>query len=136
MAKKYRRVGIGIIWDVARTKVLIDQRLPEGNFASFWEFPGGKIEENETAIACICREIKEELGIDVEVGAHLITLEHEYQTLQVTLIAHYCQMLDLNQPIQAIASTEVRWVKLADLASYNFPEANYQIIQAILGGTK
>jgi 8-oxo-dGTP diphosphatase len=131
MTKKYRRVGIGIIWNGDRSSILIDRRLPEGNFASFWEFPGGKIEASETAIACIQREIKEELGIDVEVGSHLITLDHEYETLKVTLIAHHCQMLDPNQPIQAIACTEARWVKIEDLINYNFPEANYQIIQAI-----
>jgi 8-oxo-dGTP diphosphatase len=140
MAKKYRRVGVGLIWDRDRRNILIDRRLPEGNFAGFWEFPGGKIEVNESAIACIRREIKEELGIDVEVGSHLITLEHEYESIRVTLIAHHCQMIDFYQPIQAIASTEVVWVSPDRLANYHFPEANYQIIQAILlggfGGTK
>jgi 8-oxo-dGTP diphosphatase len=132
MAKKYRRIGVGVIWNSDRTKILIDRRLPEGNFADFWEFPGGKIELNESAIACIEREIKEELDIDVEVGSHLITLDYEYESVIVTLIVHHCQMRDFNQPIQAIACTEVAWVKLADLASYHFPAANYQIIKTIL----
>ncbi|MDX1976875.1 MAG: 8-oxo-dGTP diphosphatase MutT [Pseudanabaenaceae cyanobacterium bins.68] len=130
--KKNRRVAVAIIWNHDRSQVLIDQRLPEGDFGGFWEFPGGKIEPNESAIACIEREIREELGIDIAVGEHLLTLQHEYEHLNLTLVTHHAQMLHPAQPIQAIACQQVRWVKIADLSQYQFPAANLAIIQALI----
>ena len=91
--KKYRCIGVGVIWDRDRQRILIDRRLPNGELAEYWEFPGGKIEPNEDAIACIKREIQEELAIDVEVGDHLITIDHEYETMRVSLIVYHCTHL-------------------------------------------
>ena len=72
--KKYRRIGVGVIWDRDRQRILIDRRLPEGELAGYWEFPGGKIEPDENVEDCIKRELQEELAIEVEVGDHLITI--------------------------------------------------------------
>ncbi len=127
--KKYRRIGVGVVWDRDRQFILIDRRLPEGELAGYWEFPGGKIEPNEDAIACIKRELKEELEIDVEVGNHLITINHEYETLKVSLIVHQC--IHLSGEPQAIACSEIRWVRVDELDSYQLPAANYQIVQAL-----
>ena len=129
MIKKYRRIGVGVIWDCDRQRILIDRRLPNGELAEYWEFPGGKIEPNEDAIACIKREIQEELAIDVEVGDHLITINHEYETMQVSLIVHHCTHIS-GEP-QAIACSEIRWVTVDELDRYQLPAANYQIVQAL-----
>jgi mutator protein MutT len=131
--KKYRRIGVGVIWDRDRQRILIDRRLPEGELAGYWEFPGGKIEPNEDAEACIKRELQEELAIDVEVGDHLITIDHEYETLKVRLIVHHCTLVS-GEP-QAIACSEIRWVTVEDLDSYQLPSANYQIVQALRTNT-
>jgi len=128
-SKKYRRIGVGVVWDRDRQLILIDRRLPEGELAGYWEFPGGKIEPNEDAIACIKRELKEELEIDVEVGDHLITIDHEYETLKVSLIVHQC--IHVSGEPQAIACSEIRWVRVDELDSYQLPAANYQIVQAL-----
>ena len=61
--KKYRRIGVGVIWDRDRQHILIDRRLPEGELAGYWEFPGGKIEPDEEVRDCIKRELQEELEI-------------------------------------------------------------------------
>lgn len=127
--KKYRRIGVGVVWDRDRQRILIDRRLPEGELAGYWEFPGGKIEPNEDAAACIKRELLEEIAIEVEVGEHLITIDHEYETLKVSLIVHHCWHIS-GEP-QAIACTEMRWVSIDELDSYQLPAANYQIVQAL-----
>ncbi|HBC41118.1 8-oxo-dGTP diphosphatase MutT [Pseudanabaena mucicola] len=127
--KKYRRIGVGVVWDRDRQRILIDRRLPEGELAGYWEFPGGKIEPDEDAAACIKREVQEELAIEVEVGDHLITIDHEYETLKVSLIVHHCQHIT-GEP-QAIACSEILWVTVDDLDSYQLPAANYQIVQAL-----
>lgn len=94
-----------------------------------WEFPGGKIEAGETVAECIFREIREELGIEIVVGEHLISIDHTYPTFQLTLIVHHCQHISgIPQPIE---SDEVRWVNVNDLENYEFPAANVEIIQAI-----
>lgn len=127
--KKYRRIGVGVVWDRDRQRILIDRRLPEGELAGYWEFPGGKIEPDEDAAACIKREVQEELAIEVEVGDHLITIDHEYETLKVSLIVHHCQHIT-GEP-QAIACSEILWVTVDDLDRYQLPAANYQIVQAL-----
>lgn len=133
--KKTRQVGIAIIWNREHSQVLIDQRLPQGDFGSYWEFPGGKIEPHESVTACIKREIKEELGIDLEVDDHLLTLKYEYEHLHLTLIAHHAHMTNPDQPVQAIACQQVKWVKPSNLINYQFPAANYKIIDTLVQNT-
>jgi 8-oxo-dGTP diphosphatase len=128
-AKKYRCVGVGVVWDRDWQRILIDRRLPEGELAGYWEFPGGKLEGHETAAECIKRELKEELAIDVEVGDHLITVDFEYETLRVSLIVHHCTHIS-GEP-QAIACSEILWVTVNELDHYQLPAANYQIVQAL-----
>ena len=129
MIKKYRRIGVGVIWDRDRQRILIDRRLPNGELAEYWEFPGGKIEPDEDVVTCIKRELLEELAIIVGVGDHLITVNHEYETMRVSLIVHHCTHLS-GEP-QAIASSEIRWVTIDELDGYRLPAANYQIVQAL-----
>jgi len=129
MTKKRRSIGVGVIWNDDRSQILIDRRLNEGDFANYWEFPGGKIEPGEDAPTCIRRELMEELGITVDVGDLLVQIDHEYPNIHVTLFVHHCRLLS-GVP-QTIQCAEVIWVSLADLASYHFPEANYQIIEAL-----
>ncbi|CAN1212390.1 Mutator MutT protein [Tumidithrix helvetica PCC 7403] len=131
LAKKHKQIGVAVIWDRDRHKILIDQRLPQGDFGGYWEFPGGKIEEGEDAIACIRREIREELGIDIEVGAQLIAVSHEYEKFIVSLIVHHCHHIS-GEP-QAIECAEIRWVEISELENYRLPEANYQIVAALKG---
>ena len=80
----HKFVGVAVIWN-NQGQILIDRRLPGGMFGGLWEFPGGKIEKSETVEECIKREIHEELGIEIEVGEHLITIDHVYTHLRVTL---------------------------------------------------
>ena len=127
--KKYRCIGVGVIWDRERQRILIDRRLPEGELAEYWEFPGGKLEGHETAAECIKRELQEELAIDVEVGDHLITVDFEYETLRVSLIVHHCTHVS-GEP-QMIACSEICWVTVDELENYQLPAANYQIVQAL-----
>jgi mutator protein MutT len=124
----HKRVGVGAIFN-QEEQILIARRKPEGMIGGLWEFPGGKLEPGETAIDCIRREIREELGIEIAVGVLLIEIEHTYPTFTLTLIVHWCQHVS-GQP-QPLASSEVRWVNILDLNNYQFPPANVEIIQAI-----
>ncbi|NET70840.1 MAG: 8-oxo-dGTP diphosphatase MutT [Sphaerospermopsis sp. SIO1G2] len=124
----HKIIGVAVIWN-DKQQILIDRRLPQGTMANFWEFPGGKLEPGETVEECIKREILEELGITIAVGKHLITIDHTYPHLRVTLTVHHCQHLD-GIP-QAIECAEIRWVSLDELDNFGFPEANVEIIAAL-----
>ena len=127
----HKRIGVAVIRN-ERGEILIDRRPAQGAFGGFWEFPGGKIEPEETVAACIQREISEEIGIAIEVGEHLITIDHAYTQFRITLIAHTCRYLS-GEP-QPIECEEIRWVKLEEIEQFTFPKANAQIIEALKAG--
>jgi A/G-specific adenine glycosylase len=87
------------------------------------------VEPGETLEACIRREIQEELGIEITVGEHLITLDHAYTHFKVTLAVYDCQYQS-GEP-QPLGCDEIRWVKPEELDQFPFPKANVDIIQAI-----
>jgi mutator protein MutT len=128
MVLPHKRIGVAVICD-RHGNILIDRRLNKGEMAGLWEFPGGKIEPGETVEACIAREIKEEINLDVKVGDRLILIEHDYPKFKVSLYVHWCEYLG-GEP-ETIECQEIRWVAPKDLGEFTFPEANQAIIDAI-----
>lgn len=124
----HKKIGVAVIWNDDGL-ILIDRRRQEGLLGGMWEFPGGKIEPDETVEECIKREIQEELGIEVVVGDRLITVDHTYSHFRVTLNVHHCQYQS-GEP-QPIECDEIRWVTLEELPNYPFPKANEKIIEAL-----
>lgn len=125
----HKVIGVAVIWNEAG-QILIDKRREQGLHGGFWEFPGGKIEPGETIEACIKREIMEELGIVIEVGESLMTIEHDYTKFTITLNVHHCRHVS-GEP-QTIECDEIRWVTLDEIDQFTFPKANEQIIAALL----
>ncbi|MEL6351871.1 MAG: A/G-specific adenine glycosylase [Cyanobacteria bacterium J06627_28] len=124
----HKQIGVAVITD-AQGKILIDRRKQEGLLGGLWEFPGGKIEPGESQEDCVKREIQEELGIEIEVGSKLITIDHAYTHFKVTLNVFNCTHLSGDpQPIEC---DEVKWVTLDEINDYPFPKANGQIIDAM-----
>ncbi|MCH9056645.1 A/G-specific adenine glycosylase [Synechococcus sp. PCC 6716] len=124
----HKQIGVAVIWNNAG-QILIDRRPPTGLLGGLWEFPGGKIEPRETVQECIRREIREELGIEVRVGEHLIDIDHAYSHFKVTLQVYYCHY-ESGTP-QPLGCDAIRWVVPADLDQFPFPKANTLIIAAI-----
>lgn len=126
--RPHKTIGVAVIWN-AQGQLLIDRRLDKGLLGGLWEFPGGKLEPGETLTECIKREIQEELAIDIEVGDHLITIDHAYTHFRVTLNVYNCRYSS-GTP-QAIECQEIRWVTLEELDQFPFPKANLKIIEAL-----
>jgi A/G-specific adenine glycosylase len=124
----HKVIGVAVIRDEAG-QVLIDRRPAEGLLGGLWEFPGGKVEPNESIADCVRREIREELGIEIEVGEELIVVDHAYTHFKVSLHVHLCRHLS-GEP-QAIECDEVRWVTLEAIDQFPFPKANTTIIEAL-----
>lgn len=122
-------VTAGIILD--NDRVLITRRAPKENFAGGWEFPGGKIEENESPEACLVRELKEELNISVSVGNLCSEVTHDYDMFTVNLMAYYCTILD--GKIQVSVHDQYKWVKIHNLLDYKLLPADIPIAKKLIG---
>ena len=113
--------------------VLIACRPPHGLLGGLWEFPGGKQQDGEDLPTCLRREILEELGVEIEVGAHLGKYKHAYTHFRVTLYAFWCTLLAGEpRPLQA---ADVRWVSPAELAQYPMGKIDRQISQSLLSSS-
>ena len=93
-------------------QVFIAQRPDKGLLGGMWEFPGGKIEADESLDACLKREICEELGVDIEVGAPFGVYQHAFTHFRITLHAFECLLMD-GTPV-ANEHKDLRWVKPAN----------------------
>ena len=124
----HKQIGVAVIYNDDGL-ILIDRRKQEGLLGGLWEFPGGKIEPNETFEDCVRREIKEELDIEIEIIDPLITIDHAYSHFKVTLNVFNCSHIS-GEP-KPLECDEIKWVTLDEIDSYPFPKANGQIIAAI-----
>ena len=111
--------------------ILIAKRKQGSRFAGKWEFPGGKLEKGETPEQCLKRELQEELDITAEVGDLFCSSEYSYTPeFTIRLLAYRATVIsgvfNLND------HEEIRWVKPADLANYDFPEADRPIVEQLV----
>ena len=122
-------VVAGVLED-ARGRILLARRTEGRDLAGLWEFPGGKREPGETSEAALARELHEELGIDVDIGAALIRVPHRYPhkrlQLDVRRIAAW-RGTPKGHEGQALA-----WVPRHKLASYDMPSADRPVVAALL----
>lgn len=96
-----------------------------------WEFPGGKCEPGETHEAALAREMREELDVEVRVGALVHAVTHAYPERTVELHFYACELA--GEPTPMIGQ-QMRWVARADLASLPFPEADADLITRLVAG--
>ena len=105
-------------------RVLLARR-PEGKaMAGLWEFPGGKLEPGETPEECLIRELGEELGINVTKSclAPLTFASHTYPDFHLLMPLYVCRRWD--GVVRPLEHSELRWVKPADLRTFDMPPAD------------
>ena len=106
-------------------KVLLAKRPSKGLLGGMWEFPGGKVENGETLEACLGREIREELGTEIQVGEAFGIYQHAYTHFRITLHAFLCELTDgVPGPVEA---AELAWVLPAELGNYPMGKVDRQI---------
>jgi A/G-specific adenine glycosylase len=106
-------------------KVLLAQRPQNGLLGGLWEFPGGKQEPGESLAECLAREIREELGAEVEVRETIGEFRHAYTHFKITLHAFECRLLD-GEP-RPVEAQDVRWVELSGLGDFPMGKVDRQI---------
>lgn len=109
--------------------ILLTRRKPGAHLANLWEFPGGKLEPGESLKDALQRELREELGIDVTVGDEYYSTVHHYSSKSVALHFFNCTIIQ-GEP-RAIDVAEFRWVRPSELHSYEFPEADLELVERL-----
>ncbi len=118
------RIAVGVVREGDR--VLITRRAPEGLLGGLWEFPGGKIGAGETPEAACVREIREEVGLAVDVIGLLAQVRHAYTHFRIAAEVFLCSRrsgaVTLDGPV------DHRWVTMGEIDAFAFPRANHKFI--------
>jgi A/G-specific adenine glycosylase len=129
-ALPHHDVGAALVWRGPR--LLIARRPEDGLLGGLWEFPGGKVETGESPSEAARREVREELGIDVEILGEADTTRHAYSHFQITLHLFHARWVEGDLPSSKDGSP--LWVLPEDLGRYAFPAANRAVIQRLVLG--
>ena len=111
---------------------LITQRRLTGVLAGLWEFPSGKVEAGESDEDALRRELRERVGVDVEVGRCTARRSHRYEGYVVDLVLYRASILPGEEP-RPIRVADLRWVKPQELENYAFPPADQATTDLLLG---
>lgn len=115
-----------------KNEVLIALRPPHVPHPGVWEFPGGKVEPNETLENALVREFQEEIGITVTRAEFFLEIRKPSPEKHILLILHTFQILEFQGEPHGRENQEIRWVPKNTLSNYTFPEANADIVRALL----
>jgi 8-oxo-dGTP diphosphatase len=114
----------------AEGRVLMARRPAGKQHAGLWEFPGGKVEPNETPKAALVRELREELGVEIDPTAMTpIAFSESPGARHLVLLLYRCQ--SWSGDAQALDAAEIRWVATDQLAALDMPPADRPLAQAL-----
>jgi 8-oxo-dGTP diphosphatase len=113
--------------------VLICQRRPDQPMALKWEFPGGKMEEGESAEEALRRELDEELGIRAEIGTRVAHTRHTYRS-GTAIDLQFFTVHQFQGEMTNRIFNDLRWCPLRDLPQYDFLAADRELIRDLANG--
>ncbi len=124
---------IAIIFN-ANQQILIAQRQSHQEKGGAWEFPGGKVEVNESAFAALQRELREEIGIEVSKAEPWTQVEYHYPHKSVLLDTWLVK--EFSGTPRGAEGQPIDWIAVADLTKREFPEGNKLVIEKLLAESK
>lgn len=114
-------------------RILISRRREGGERGGQWEFPGGKVEPGEGEPEALRREVREELGCEVEVGRLLVRHRHRYPDLEVELAFYACELPPGSDPLP-LGCAALEWAEARSLPAFDFCEADRPVLGEIARG--
>ncbi len=127
MTIKIVNVAVGVI--KKNNAIFICKRADEQHQGGLWEFPGGKVEANESVFAALKRELAEEVGITIHSSSQLMVIEHDYGDKCVKLDIHVVS--NFSGEAHGAEGQPSEWVNISELTHYDFPAANAEIIEKL-----
>ena len=118
-----------MMWRCKDGKFLICQRPKGKNCELLWEFPGGKIEENETPEEALKREILEELNVHINVDKYIYTVEYDYPKFHLSMRCYICSLIDEN--IELKEHSAAKWLVINELETVDWLPADIEIINVL-----
>lgn len=112
------------------SKVLIGQRPENHSLAGLWEFPGGKIEPGESPEVALTRELREELGIEADVGRLCLAASHSYGDVNILIL--FFEILYWKGEPKAQHHLMLEWIEPEELRNKPIPEANRNMLGRLL----
>jgi 8-oxo-dGTP diphosphatase len=122
---------VGAIIENEQNEILCALRSPEMSMPNMWEFPGGKVEENEDIYSALEREIDEELGCRIKTAKEIFNNTiHEYETFIINLISIKCKVISGN-PTPSEHSKLI-WLKRENLDSLKWAPADIPVVNQLI----
>lgn len=121
-------VAVGVIRN-SLGEILIAQRPKNKYKGGLWEFPGGKVEQNETVFQALQRELKEELAIEVISAESWLQFQHDYSD-RIVLLDTWNVTAFSGEP-RGVEGQLIRWVLPEDFHQFEFPEGNKFILEQL-----
>jgi 8-oxo-dGTP diphosphatase len=128
---KIKQVVAAII--LREGKILICQRTEDQAMPLKWEFPGGKVEQDEDLKDALHRELEEELGIDAVIGCKIAAIQHTYAN-GASLELYFYRVDQFKNEIENRIFQDVRWINREELPTYDFLEADVRLVRDISAG--
>lgn len=116
--------------------MLAAQRPDEKPFGGFWELPGGKVENNESPGEALCRELAEELGINVKKFQPLGTVEHRYKESGFMAVLHFFRVSAFEGEPCNMENQNLRWIEPKDISELDFLPADKEILARLFSGSE
>ena len=113
---------------------LLTQRQETAILPLLWEFPGGRVESDETEEEALIREVEHRIGTAVSVGERIGEHHHEYRSYDVHMSLYACTLPEGVEP-RPLSVNEISWAKSTELEKYDFPPADQQTMDRLLGFT-
>ncbi len=115
---------------VEGNKILVTQRSETMSLPLKWEFPGGKLEEGELPEACLLREIKEELNIEIILLERLDTIIHDYETYSIRLLPFIARLSTFK--ILLTEHKQFKWLDRTELLGLDWASADEPVLKEFL----
>lgn len=115
-------------------KILACQRSAAGKFPLKWEFPGGKVQPNETSQEALARELAEELNVAAKIGPQIFRARHKYAEMSETVELLFFRAEIESDKLENRIFSDLKWLRPEDLADLDFLKADRGFIRKLASG--